>query len=112
MSQDVVGIGEISPSGTNGEERRWALVRWLTNKMQDAPYGDILDAAAKFEAFVAGGAATQVRAGDADSKLERIKATAGRIMANAADAESDLEGYEPSKLRKPNRTSRGPDILS
>lgn len=112
MSQNAVGIGEISQDGTRGDERRWAILLWLTNKMREAPHSEILEAATNFESFVTGDSAAQKPAEESAAKMERIKATAGRIMANAADAESDLEGYEPSKLRKPNRTSRGPDILS
>ena len=45
MSQEDVGIGEPSPTGTSGLERRWAILRWLSVKMHDAPHGEILEAA-------------------------------------------------------------------
>ena len=45
MGQEDAGIGEPSPTGTSGQERRWAILRWLSVKLHDAPASEILEAA-------------------------------------------------------------------
>lgn len=113
MSQAAVGLAEPSPAGISGQERRWAILRWLSVKLGDAPHGGILEAAESFEDFVAAQVAVPKRPKEAPSKIgapkiEKIRATARRIVFTAADAELSFEELGPAKLRKPNRISRNP----
>ena len=87
MSQEVVGIEEPSPPGISEKDRRWAILRWLSAKLPDAPYGEILEAAKRFEEFVAGEVTGQKLSKEAISKIEGIESTAGKIVAGAAEAE-------------------------
>ena len=98
MSQEDVGIGEPSPTGTSGQERRWAILRWLSVKMHDAPPSEILEAAERFEDFVAGQVVGQKLSKEALSKIEKIEATAGKIVAGAAEADPDSEDSDPPKF--------------
>ena len=92
MSQEVVGIGEPAPSGTSEQERRWAILRWLSVKLHDESHGEILEAAERFEEFVAGEVAGQKLSDEALSKIEKIEAVAGKIVADAAEAGSEVAG--------------------
>ncbi len=89
MSQEVVGIGEPSPTGISEQERHWAILRWLSVKLHDASHGDILEATERFEDFVAGQVVGQKLSKEALSKIEKIEATAGIIVTGAAEADSD-----------------------
>ena len=89
MSQENAGIGEPSPTGTSGQERRWAILRWLSVKMHDVPPSEILEAAESFEKFVAAEVAGQKLSKEALSKIEKIESTVGKIVA--AEAGSDFE---------------------
>ena len=80
----------------------------LSAKLDDAPHGDILDAAERFEEFVAAKITGQKPSKKAHSKIEEIEATVRRIVAGAAEAELDIQEMGPPKLRKPNRISRNP----
>ncbi len=91
MSQEDAGIGEPSPAGTSGQERRWAILRWLSVKLHDVPPSEILEAAKRFEEFVAGEVAGQKLTKEAISKIEGIESTAGKTVAGAAEAKSDFE---------------------
>ncbi len=87
MSQEDVGIGEPSPTGTSGQERRWAILRWLSVKMHDAPHDEILEAAERFDKFVAAEVAGQKLSKEALSKIEKVESTVGKIVAGAAETE-------------------------
>lgn len=89
MNQEDVGIGEPSPTGTSGQERRWAILRWLSVKMHDAPHDEILEAAERFDKFVAAEAAGQKLSKEALSKIEKVESTVGIIVA--AESGSDFE---------------------
>ncbi len=89
MSQENAGIGEPSPTGTSGQERRWAILRWLSVKMHDVPPSEILETAASFEKLVAAEVAGQKLSKEALSKIEKIESTVGKIVA--AKAGSDFE---------------------
>ena len=54
MSNDAIGIGEPFPPGISAKDRRWALLQWLSAKLQQAPYEEILDAARQFEKYIVG----------------------------------------------------------
>ena len=101
MSQEVeeaVGIGEPSPTGISEQERRWAILRWLSVKLHESSPDEILEAAERFEDFVAGQVVGQKLSKEALSKIARIEATAGKIVAEAAEAESDSESLNPPKF--------------
>ncbi len=53
MSSEAGGIGDASP-GISTKDRRWAILRWLSAKLPEAPPNLILEAASEFEAFVVG----------------------------------------------------------
>ena len=89
MSQEDVGIGEPSPTGTSGQERRWAILRWLSVKMHDAPHDEILEAAERFEEFVAAEVAGQKLSREALSTIDKLESTVGIIVA--AESGSDFE---------------------
>ncbi len=91
MSQEVVGIGGPPPTGTSEQERRWAILRWLSVKLNDESHGEILEAAGRFEEFVVGEVAGQKVSKEALSKIEKVEATASKIVAEAAEAESAFE---------------------
>ncbi len=86
MSQEAVGIVEPSPPGISEQDRRWAILRWLSVKL-DAPHGEILEAAERFEAFVVGEVVGQKLSKEALSKIEKAEATASKIVAESAEAE-------------------------
>ncbi len=104
MSQQVVGIGEPSPTGISEQGRRWAILRWLSVKLLDASHGDILEAAERFEDFVAGQVVGQKLSKEALSKIEKIEATAGKIVAGVAEADPDPEDSDIPKFldRRPH----------
>ena len=91
MSQEDVGIGEPSPTGTSGQERRWAILRWLSVKMHDAPPSEILEAAERFEKFVAAEVAGQKLSKEALSKIERASR---ELLWIVSDQRSSLEDRE------------------
>ncbi len=95
MNQSASGIVDQSPSGISEQERRWAILRWLSAKLHDTPHSDILDAANQFENFVAGQVAGQKLSKEAVSEIERIEPVAGKIVAQAAEVETDPEDLEP-----------------
>ncbi len=91
MSQEVVGIEEPSPPWISEKDRRWAILRWLSEKLPDAPHGEILEAAKRFEEFVAGEVAGKRVSKEAISKIEGIESTASKIVGGAAEVKSDFE---------------------
>ncbi len=91
MSQEVVGIGGSAPTGTSEQERRWAILRWLSVKMNDESHGEILEAAERFEDFVSGEVVGQKLSVEALSKIEKAEATASKFVAEAAEAEPAFE---------------------
>ncbi len=91
MSQEDAGIGEPSPTGTSEQERRWAILRWLSVKLNDESHGEILEAAEQFEQFVVGQVVGQKLSKEALSKIEKAEATASKIVAEAAEAEPAFE---------------------
>ncbi len=116
MSQEAVGILDPSPAGISDQDRRWAILRWLSIKLSDAPHGDTFEAAEKFEEFLAERVAGRKRSTETLSKvgcpkIEKVKASARRIVFTAADAELAFEELGAAMLRKPNRISRNPPRL-
>ena len=95
MNQTAPGIVDQSPSGISEQERRWAILRWLSAKLHDTPHSDILDAANQFENFVAGQVAGQKLSKEAVSEIERIEPVASKIIAQAAEVDADLEAMDP-----------------
>ncbi len=91
MSQEVVGIGEPSPTGISDQERCWAILKWLSAKQHDASPVDVLEAATSFEEFVAGEVAGQKLSKEALSKIEKVEATVGKIATGTVEPKSDFE---------------------
>ena len=91
MGQEDLGIGEPSPPGISEQDRRWAILRWLSVKLPDAPHGEILEAAYRFEEFVAEEIAGKRVSKEAISKIEKIESAASKIVAGAAEDNSDFE---------------------
>ena len=133
MSQEAVGILDLSPAGISDQDRRWALLRWLSVKLGEAPHGATLEAAERFEEFLAARAAGRKRSKKTppkvdqpkvdhpkidqpkidqpkidQPKIEMTKTPARRIVFSAADAELAFEELGAAMLRKPNRISRNP----
>ena len=105
-SQKAVGIRAPPPSGISNQERRWAILRWLSIKLRDAPHGEVLEAAETCEAFVVVRIAGPRPSKEVLARIDKIAASARRIISAAAEAELDFEEFGPLKLRKPNRISR------
>ena len=108
MSHASVGIAEPFPDSISDQERRWAILRWLSAKLGDAPQGDILEAAQGFEEFVAANLAGRRISQEALSKIEKIEETARRVLTGEVDFELEFEELGAPMLRKPNRISRNP----
>ena len=52
MSDASASIVEPSPPSISKEDRRWAILQWLSVKLVDAPHEEILKAAGDFEDYV------------------------------------------------------------
>ncbi len=79
MSQEAVGILDPSPAGISDQDRRWALLRWLSVKLGDAPHGATLEAAERFEEFLAERAAGRKRSREVPSKVGHSKIGQAKI---------------------------------
>ncbi len=87
MSQEDVGIGGPAPTGTSEQERRWAILQWLSVIMNGESQSEILESAERFEKFVVGEVVGQKLSEEALSKIENVERTASKIVAEAAEAE-------------------------
>lgn len=104
----AVGLAEPPAIRLSDQQRRWAILRWLSIKLVNTPHGGVLEAAEKFEEFVSDEATNWRRFEETRARVARIEAAARRILANAAEAELEFEELCPPRLRKPNRISRTP----
>lgn len=95
MSSDVIGIGEPSPPGISAKDRRWAILQWLSVKLQQAPYEDILDAARQFEDYISGDIEGRQVSEEAISNIAKLDPAAGKIIAASVKEEEPSE-YEPA----------------
>ncbi len=93
MSSDVIGIGEPSPPGISAKDRRWAILQWLSVKLQQAPYEDILDAARQFEDYISGDIEGRQVSEEAISNIAKLDPVAGKIIAASVKEEKPSE-YE------------------
>ena len=95
MSSDVIVIGEPSPPGISAKDRRWAILQWLSVKLQQAPYEDILDAARQFEDYIAGDVEGRQVSEEAISNIAKLDPVAGKIISASVKEEEPSE-YEPA----------------
>lgn len=95
MSNEAIGIGEPSPPGISAKDRRWAILQWLSVKLQQAPYAEILDAARQFEEYIAGDIEGRPVSGEAISNIAKLDPMAGKIVAASVKEEEPSE-YAPA----------------
>ncbi len=95
MSQEAVGILDPSPAGISDQDRRWALLRWLSVKLQESRYEDILDAARQFEEYVAGDIEGRELSEEAISNIAKLDPVASKIIAASVKEEEPSE-YAPA----------------
>ena len=82
MSNVATLVADSSNATISEQDRRWAILRWLSTKLQDAPKNEILDAANRLEEFVSQVAA-QKSSEEASSKTETMETPARKIVARA-----------------------------
>ena len=95
MSNETIGIGEPSPPGISAKDRRWAILQWLSVKLQQAPYEEILDAAREFEDYIVGDIEGRQVSESAISNIAKLDPAAGKIVAASAKEEEPAE-FEPA----------------
>lgn len=86
MSSEAVGIE--TPADISAHDRRWAILQWLSVKLHDAPHGETLQAAIRFEAFVSGNIVGRQLPNTAISKINEIEPSAAEIGVGSAVRES------------------------
>ena len=92
MSNDAIGIGEPSPPGISAKDRRWAILQWLSAKLQQAPYEEILDAARQFEKYIVGDIeGRQVTEEAIDNSAKPDPAAVSKIVTASAKEEEPSE---------------------
>lgn len=95
MSNDAIGIGEPSPPGISAKDRRWAILQWLSVKLQQASYEEILDAARQFEDYIVGDIEGRQVSEEAISNIAKLDPAASKIVAASAKEEKPSE-YAPA----------------
>ncbi len=92
MSKDAIGIGEPSPPGISAKDRRWAILQWLSVKLPQAPYEEILDAARQFEEYIVGDIeGPEVSEEAIDNIAKNLDSAAGKIVAASAKEKEPSE---------------------
>ncbi len=81
MSEAQASIVEPSPAGISKEDRRWAILQWLSVKMANAPYEEILKAACDFEDYIVRDVAGRDISDNALSSIKTLDSKAGQILA-------------------------------
>ncbi len=81
MSTDAIGIGEPSPPGISAKDRRWAILQWLSVKLQSSSYEEILEAARQFEEYISGDVEGRQVSESAISNIAKLDPVAGKIVA-------------------------------
>ena len=81
MSDAQASIVEPSPAGISKEDRRWAILQWLSVKMADAPHEEILKAACNFEDYIVRDVAGRGISDKAISSIKTVDPKAGQILA-------------------------------
>ena len=89
MSEAQASIVEPSPAGISKEDRRWAILQWLSVKMADAPHEEILKAAGDFEDYIVRDVVGRDISSDAISSVTTIDPKAGRIPSVTAKKKRD-----------------------
>ena len=95
MSNDAIGIGEPSPPGISAKDRRWAILQWLSVKLQQRPYEEILDAARQFEEYISGDTQGRQVSEEAVSNISKLDPAAGKTVPASAREEEKSE-YAPA----------------
>ncbi len=91
MSNDAIGIGEPSPPGISAKDRRWAILQWLSAKLQQAPYEEILDAARQFEKYIVGDIEGRQVSEEAIDNIAKLDPAVSKIVAASAKEEEPSE---------------------
>ena len=92
MSKDAIGIGEPSPPGISAKDRRWAILQWLSVKLPQAPYEEILDAARQFEEYIVGDIeGPEVSEEAIDNIAKNVDSAASKIVAASAKEKEPTE---------------------
>ena len=89
MSDVKASIVEPSPAGISKEDRRWAILQWLSVKMVDAPHEEVLKAACDFEDFIVRDVADRDISDNAISSITMIDPKAGQIPSGTAKKKRD-----------------------
>ena len=96
MSDAQASIVEPSPTSISKEDRRWAILQWLSVKMADAPHEEILRAASDFEDYIVRDLADRDISNDAISSITKLDPKAGQILSVTAKKKSD-SASEPER---------------
>ena len=96
MSDAQASIVEPSPTSISKEDRRWAILQWLSVKMADAPHEEILRAASDFEDYIVRDLAGRNISNGAISSITKLDPKAGQILSAAAKKKSD-SASEPER---------------
>ncbi len=111
MSDAQASIVEPSPSGISKEDRRWAILQWLSVKMIDSPHEEILKAAGDFEDYIVRDVADRVISDDAISSITKLDPKAGQILAAVSKKESD-SALEPERTAPKRRSPTSRQMLA
>ena len=88
MSNAAVLNADSSHAAISEQDRRWAILRWVSAKLEDAPNSEIMDAANRLEEFVVRQVAAQISSRDAGSKIETVESPAQKIVARPEDPDA------------------------
>ncbi len=89
MSDAQASIVGPPPPGISKEDRRWAILQWLSVKLADASHEKILEAARDFEDYIVRDLAGREISDDAISNITKLDP--GQILAaTAAKKASDV----------------------
>ena len=83
MSDAQASIVELSPPSISKEDRRWAILQWLSAKMVDAPHEEILKAASDFEDYIVRDLAGRDISSGAISNITKLDPKAGQFLSAA-----------------------------
>ncbi len=89
MSDAQASIVEPSSAGISKEDRRWAILQWLSVKMVDAPHEEILKAAGDFEDYIVRDVVGRDISDDAISSITKLDPKAGQISSVTAKKKRD-----------------------
>ena len=88
MSNVAILVADSSNAAISEEDRRWAILRWLSTKLEDAPNNEILDAANRLEEFVVRQVAVRKSSEEVISKVATTDPPARKIVARPEDPDA------------------------